>query len=186
MWRFIAVADTNPFLSTFQYMQKDIAHNTFSINPHASQRIVDRGFGLADITDTVANGNMGVLPKRDGFINVCFVRNHIVVCASKPYGRENFHVAPTVTTVFRDDELYEPTLEELTIVPRVIEKEVCIPGPDRVVTKLPEDLSDEELEQLLAKRRRTIDQKILCIKERIGQLTVELTGLEDTRRAFGP
>lgn len=187
MWKFVPVPESNPLLGVFERMRKDISHNTFHINPHANVRMVDRGIGIEDIKDSVLNGQMGQMHRIEGLITCCFVRKHIVVVVSKPFGEANYHAAPTIVTVFRDDDNYEPTLDELTIAQTVVEKVV-----EKVVIKNHgiNEMSIEELQEFLDKKKQNErHQKVTQAEANIGRCQAAIEKLDEniaqirTRRA---
>ena len=151
MWTFSPAPDS--ISRVLEKFRKDIGNNTFNISTHANQRMVDRNITLAEIKDTVKNGQCGLGKKIDGVIGGCFYHKQLVVVVYAPYG--NFDAIPNVVTVFRekDEDLDNISVVDLLTAPapqqvvhRVVEKVV----EKKVLT---EELSDEELEELLKKRK---------------------------------
>lgn len=140
---------------------------------------------MPDIRQIAERGEIGLLQKVEGELRCCFVYNHAVACVTKPFGWQHGHVKPTLLTVFPDDEFYDPTPGELTYVPKVIEREVPVPGPERVVVKLPEELTDEDLRCLVAARRGALSEKIARLRAEVAAKTAELAALEDAQQNLG-
>jgi hypothetical protein len=181
--------------------RRDILANNFNISVHANDRIVQRGITFEEIQQCVANGSIGSGRTVEGQIGGSFVYKGLVVMVYAEHG--NTAARPNIVTLFRDNEFFSPNIEDLITVRKETEVKVV----EREVVKPLDDLSDEEVEKELQRRRERrelvqkeqeakriqglrderdeIDLKIEKLKERRKAINVELheAGVEDRKHA---
>ena len=175
------------FIKHYTAIADDILKNNFHIDTHCSARMVERGIGIKEVKNVIREGQFSLVPnrfRREGYFYASYHHSNIFVVVCREWG--NWYAVPKLVTVFEDGKDYEPSLEEMTPTPTVVEVEKVI--TKEVVQRVPlDEMSDEEFEAYARSRdqaRRSkiqseldaVEQQIRALEARRGQLSGTLNG----------
>jgi len=132
-----------------EHIRKRILEGYYALPPHADKRMAERGISTKDVIDCIRNGNICAASQNE--------QKQDYICMSFWYGKTDKELIVPVRAVFGDydakpiiltayhNEDYVPEGELDDVVEHVV--------VEKIVTKAPADMTDEELEAELANRR---------------------------------
>jgi hypothetical protein len=135
-----------------QQLRKRILENYFTLTPHAAERMAQRGIELKEVINCIRNGNISspsLSERKEGYFCVTFyygkTGEELIVPVRSEY--RNYSAKPAIITVYRnsaEDYVYEGSIDDIV-------EHVVVEKP---VVKAPDEMTDEELEATLTRRRQ--------------------------------
>jgi hypothetical protein len=133
-------------------LRRRILENYFTLTPHAAERMAQRGIKLKEAVDAIKHGNIAsptLSEKKDGYFCVTFYHGksgeELIVPVRSLFG--DYSAKPVIITAYRnsvEDYVLDGDIDD--IVEHVV--------VEKLVVKAPDDMTDEELEATLVRRRQ--------------------------------
>ena len=157
-------------------LRNRILESYYTLTPHADRRMAERGITLKDVIDCIKHGCIAsARDKIDNYFCVDFYYGRpgeeLVVPVRAPFG--DYSAKPVILTSYRNNTYdYVPEGDLDDVVEHVV--------VEKAVIKAPDDMTDEELEEVLARRREEKANKVR--RENAARTSVLLSRQAKARR----
>jgi Domain of unknown function (DUF4258) len=138
-------------------LRNRILESYYTLSTHASARMAERGIALDEVMNCIKKGNVAgpsAREKKENFFCVVFYHGksgeELIVPVRAAFG--DYNAKPIILTVYRnstDDYVPEGDIDDVA-------EHIVVEKP---VVKAPDDMTDEELEAALSRRREAKAKK---------------------------